>query len=219
MRENEAFFYYSDFFWENKVAVPELYAISPDRKTYLQLDLGNRTLYDLVVEKRNAGLGFDDELEKMYKLAIQGLVRMQKLGALIDFSHAYPREAFDRQSMLWDLNYFKYDFLKLAHIPFDEQLLEDDFQHFADELSACDSNYFLYRDFQSRNLMILAKMVWFIDYQGGRQGSPYYDIASLLYDAKAEIPDEVRQRLAKYFYSLHDNKIAPTYESFQHTLK
>ena len=218
VRENEAFFYYSDFFRKNGINVPEVYAISDDRKTYLQQDLGNRTLYDLVVEKRNAGLGFDAELESVYMRVVAGLVRMQTLGPEMDFSHAYPRAAFDRQSMLWDLNYFKYDFLKLAHIPFDEQLLEDDFQHFADELSACDSNYFLYRDFQSRNLMILAKMVWFIDYQGGRQGSPYYDIASLLYDAKAEIPDEVRQRLAKYFYSLHDNKIAPTYESFQHTL-
>ena len=218
VRENEAFFYYSDFFRKNGIHVPEIYAISQDRKTYIQQDLGNKTLYDLVVEKRNAGLGFDNELEQVYVRVIEELVRMQKLGAEMDFSHAYPRAAFDKQSMLWDLNYFKYDFLKLAHIPFDEQLLEDDFQQFADELAACDSNYFLYRDFQSRNIMFDGGEVFFIDYQGGRRGSLYYDLASLLYDAKAEIPDAVRQRLAEHFRMLHGNRLPKNSDDFRSTL-
>ena len=200
VRENEAFFYYSDFFRKKGVKVPEVYAVSADRKTYLQQDLGNQTLYDLLVAKRTAGQGFDKDAELLYHKVIDGLVAMQDCGKDMDFSYAYPREAFDRQSMLWDLNYFKYDFLKLAHVPFDEQLLENDFQRFADELEACGLSHFLYRDFQSRNMMLCDGEVYFIDYQGGRKGAPYYDLASLLYDAKAEIPDDARERLADYYY-------------------
>lgn len=218
VRENEAFFYYSEFFRKNGINVPQIYAVAPDRKTYLQQDLGNRTLYDLVVEKRNAGRAFDADLEQVYMRVVEGLVRMQTLGSEMDFSHAYPRAAFDRQSMMWDLNYFKYDFLKLAHVPFDEQLLEDDFQHFADQLAACDSNYFLYRDFQSRNIMLNGDEVFFIDYQGGRRGSLYYDLASLLYDAKAEIPDAVRQRLAEHFRVMHGSRLPQNGDDFRSVL-
>ena len=200
VRENEAFFYYSDFFRKKGVKVPEVYAVSSDRKIYLQQDLGNQTLYDLLVAKRTAGQGFDKEAELLYHKVIDGLVAMQDCGKDMDFSYAYPRAAFDRQSMLWDLNYFKYDFLKLAHVPFDEQLLENDFQRFSDELEACGLSHFLYRDFQSRNMMLCNDEVYFIDYQGGRKGAPYYDLASLLYDAKAEIPDDARERLADYYY-------------------
>lgn len=200
VRENEAFFYYSDFFRKNGINVPEVYLISADRTTYLQQDLGDETLYGRLEKKRAGGIVFDEETESLYRRAIDGLVRMQKLGRQMNFSNAYPRAAFDRQSMLWDLNYFKYDFLKLAHVPFDEQSLEDDFQCFADELSDCENSFFLYRDFQSRNIMLCGEKLYFIDYQGGRQGAMYYDLASLLYDAKAEIPEEVRQRLAGYFY-------------------
>ena len=91
--------------------------------------------------------------------------------------------------MTWDLNYFKYNFLKLAHIPFDEQYLENDFQNFITELDSENKDFFLYRDFQSRNIMIVDGEPYFIDYQGGRRGTFHYDLASLLYDAKAEIPD------------------------------
>ena len=200
VRENEAFFYYSDFFRKKGLKVPEVYAVSADSKTYLQQDLGNQTLYDLLVAKRTCGQGFDKDAEQLYHEVIDGLVAMQACGKEMDFSRAYPREAFDRQSMLWDLNYFKYDFLKLAHVPFDEQLLENDFQRFADELEACGLSHFLYRDFQSRNMMLCDGEIYFIDYQGGRKGAPYYDLASLLYDAKAEIPDNARERLADYYY-------------------
>ena len=202
VRENEAFFYYSEFFRENGIHVPEIYLISDDRRTYLQQDLGDTTLYSIVEAKRKDGLGFDEELERLYDSTVKGLVEMQNLGEKMDFGHAYPRAAFDSQSMQWDLNYFKYNFLKLAHVPFDEQLLENDFHTFIGTLSAADTSFFLYRDFQSRNVMVCHGQVYFIDYQGGRRGARYYDLASLLYDAKAEMPDKERDRLTLLYYTL-----------------
>jgi hypothetical protein len=136
----------------------------------------------------------------LYRRVVEVLPRFQvEGGRVIDYSVAYPRDAFDLQSILWDLNYFKYHFLKLAHIPFNEQRLENDFLALARYLLQADTRHFLYRDFQSRNIMMVEDQPFFIDYQGGRRGAPQYDIASLLYDAKAAIPDAMREPILDHY--------------------
>ena len=193
--ENKAFFEYTRFFTTQKLNVPALLAIHEDQKHYLLNDLGKQTLYDKLCEARKENGDFQ-EIMGYYKKVVAALPKFQMTAKKgLDMSVAYPRAAFDRQSMQWDLNYFKYYYLKMVNIPFNEQLLEDDYQRFMDYLLGVDDDYFLYRDFQSRNIMIHQNDVWFIDYQGGRKGALQYDIASLLYDAKADLSPEIRQEL------------------------
>jgi len=198
IKENRAFIEYSRFLKEKKMSVPEIYAVDIDMKHYLLQDLGNETLFDWLSSSRN-GDEIPEPIVSFYKLALSELVKFQIEGKNIDFSVAYPRTKFDKQSMMWDLNYFKYYFLKLAQIHFDEQLLEDDFIHFTDFLLETDTDYFMYRDFQSRNIMVLDNKPYFIDYQGGRKGALQYDLVSLLFDAKADLPNIIRENLFDYY--------------------
>jgi aminoglycoside/choline kinase family phosphotransferase len=217
VRENEAFISFSDFFKAEGVNVPEVYAVANDRKTYLVQYLGDTTLYDwLQNRKAKSSSVFDDETVALYKKVIDNLISLQFAGRGLDFAKAYPREAFDRTSMQWDLNYFKYNFLKPAHIPFDEQLLEDDFGRLLDTLCNVDSSFFLYRDFQSRNIMLSDDGdLYFIDYQGGRRGALHYDLASLLFDAKAEIPHDVKETLLDYYVERLSNFMAVDKDVFK----
>jgi aminoglycoside/choline kinase family phosphotransferase len=197
--ENKAFFEYTRFFAAQQLNVPALLTVHEDQKHYLLNDLGTQTLYDKLCESRKENGDFQEVMD-YYKKVVAALPKFQltaKKG--LDMSVAYPRAAFDRQSMQWDLNYFKYYYLKMVNIPFNEQLLEDDYQRFMDYLLSVDDDYFLYRDFQSRNIMVYRDDVWFIDYQGGRKGALQYDIASLLYDAKADLSPEIRQELLECY--------------------
>lgn len=205
-KENIAFLTFSKHFSEKDIPVPSIYAEGSGGKTYLISDLGETTLFNLVTERRKKTRVFPGSAIKLYKKALEQLPRLQiTASADLNYKVCYPRQAFDRQSMMWDLNYFKYYFLKLARVPFDEQLLENDYQNFCDFLLQADDDYFLYRDFQSRNIMISENQTYFIDYQGGRKGALQYDVASLLYDSKANIPQEIKNLLLRhYLKTLHD---------------
>jgi len=209
VKENEAFLSFSGHFMKNTIPVPQIYAVGDSRTYYLIEDLGDTTLFDFLSKERT-GRDFSDRIVAQYRKVLVQLPRIQVLaGRDIDYSVCYPRAAFDKQSMMWDLNYFKYYFLKLAQIPFDEQALEDDFQVLSDFLLTADHSYFLFRDFQSRNIMLKNNRVYFIDYQGGRKGALQYDLASLLYDGKADIPPPVREELYG-FYLNELQKITPS---------
>ncbi len=198
-KENIAFLTFSRQFHDIGLPVPEIYAEDLDQNIYLEQDLGDVTLFSYLTEIRQQE-GFSDRLIETYRKVVEWLPQFQIRAAReLDFSVCYPRASFDRQSMLWDLNYFKYYFLKLAKIPFDEQSLEDDFQRFTDFLLQADRDFFLYRDFQSRNVMLVDGEPYFIDYQGGRRGALQYDIASLLFDAKADVPQDVRDALLEHY--------------------
>jgi len=194
--ENRAFLAFSRHFRGCGLPVPEIYAADPERGIYLEEDLGDTTLFQLLAAGRT-GDAVSPEALAVYRQAVELLPRFQiQAGRTLDYGPCYPRAAFDRQSMRWDLNYFKYYFLRLAQVPFHEQALEDDFERLCDFLLAADTDYFLYRDFQSRNIMVREGAPWFIDYQGGRRGALPYDLASLLYDAKADLPFPLREELA-----------------------
>ncbi len=195
VKENNAFIEFSKHFRMKGIKVPEIYEYKPLECIYLQEDLGNETLFGFLSAEREKG-GFSDKIKAVYRKVVRELPKIQiTAGIDLDYNFCYPRKAFDRQSMMWDLNYFKYYFLKLAKIPFNEQLLEDDFTTFTDFLLKAENHFFMFRDFQSRNIMLFHDEPWFIDYQGGRQGALQYDLASLLYDAKADIPEQVREEL------------------------
>ena len=201
VKENTAFLSFSNHLYHKGIKVPKIYSVSSDLKKYLLEDLGDTTLFGFLSKTREEE-GFSENIIAEYKKVLTALPKIQIIaGKEIDYSVCYPREAFDKQSMMWDLNYFKYYFLKLAKISFDEQALEDDFQLFSNYLLSASSNYFLYRDFQSRNVMLKDDEVYFIDYQGGRRGALQYDLASLLYDGKADIPESVRQHLYAFYIS------------------
>jgi aminoglycoside/choline kinase family phosphotransferase len=212
VKENTAFLSFTNHFRKKSLPVPEIFAVSSDLKKYLLEDLGNITLFDFLSETRESE-GFSETIVAEYRKVLKVLPKIQIVGGKdMNYSVCYPREAFDKQSMMWDLNYFKYYFLKLAKIAFDEQALEDDFQVFSDFLLSAPSDYFLYRDFQSRNVMLKDGHVHFIDYQGGRRGALQYDLASLLYDGKADIPQEIRTQLFKFYIEELKNYI-PVNES------
>lgn len=181
--------------------MPAIIAVSADKTAYLEEDLGNETLFELLGRTRVSGSrDIPEKARSVYEQVVDLLPQIQiRAGRGIDESVCYPRARFDRQSMLWDLNYFKYYFLKLAQVTFHEQALENDFSVLAEFLLSAPSDAFLYRDFQSRNIMVRDGQPWFIDYQGGRRGAVHYDIASLLVDAKADLPADFREVLLERY--------------------
>ncbi len=191
--ENEAYFSFSRAFADAGINVPQVLAVSADRTCYLIEDLGSEPLYNLVTAANGTP---DEHLKQLYRQALADLARMQVVaGRNIDYSLCIPTAYFDQTAIRWDLNYFKYCFLKNAHIAFDEYRLEQDFNRIIDAVSTIDSQYFMFRDFQSRNIMLKNDELYYIDFQGGKRGPLLYDVASLLYQAKARFSETLRNEL------------------------
>ena len=211
--ENKAFIYMSGFFRGKGISVPEVHFYSDDYSFYLQEDLGDTMLFN-AIEKGRKSCVFDEEERRLLHKTITQLPSIQYAGAEgFEYENCYPQPEFNQRSILWDLNYFKYCFLKATGMEFQEDRLEDDFQKMADVLLRSSSATFMYRDFQSRNVMIKDGEPWLIDFQGGRKGPVYYDVASFLWQAKANYPDSLRQELLKeYIEALR--KYQPVDESY-----
>ncbi len=217
--ENRAFLAFARAFRGIGLPVPEIYGDDREAGVWLEEDLGDTTLFKALTAARltqDAGT-FPPEAEELYRKTLALLPHFQVRGhEVIDYRLAYPRQAFDNRSIRWDLNYFKYHFLKLAHVPFSEQRLEDDFASLMELLLEADADYFLYRDFQSRNVMIRSGEPWFIDFQGGRKGALQYDVASLLFDAKANLPPPLREELLEHYLEALGGLVSVDRERFRH---
>lgn len=240
VEENNAFVYLSQHFAAKGLPVPEVYAVSGDRLRYLQQDLGSRSLFDAIADGRENGGQYSEEEIALIEKTIRQLPRLQVLGAEgLDWNICYPQPSFDKQNVFFDLNYFKYCFLKATGIDFNEIKLEADFRAFADDLTATDSSNtikapvfeasasnsplaatFMYRDFQARNIMLDSDgNPLFIDFQGGRRGPLCYDLASFLWQASARYPSALRSRLIDIYYEeLQKYTAAPSREDFSKQL-
>jgi aminoglycoside/choline kinase family phosphotransferase len=219
IEENRAFYKMAKHFKKQKINVPNVYMHSADWMHYIQEDLGDTLLFN-VIQKGRLTRVFDHDEKKILRKTIQMLPQIQFKGAEgFDFNMCFPQPEFNERSIFWDLNYFKYCFLKSTGIDFQENRLEDDFAEMTKILLRNKTTTFMYRDFQSRNVMIKDGEPYFIDFQGGRKGPFYYDLASFLWQAKANFTDELRKQLINdYVESL--KKITDIFESdFHHQLQ
>ena len=199
--ENHAFCYLARHFHEAGLPVPQVMAESSDGLRYLQTDLGNQSLFDALKGGREAGGRYNARERELLRRTVAALPAMQILGAQgLDFSQCYPQEALDETNVLFDLNYFKYCFLKATGLDFHELKLEASFQLMARDIVSIPGGAFMYRDFQARNVMLDAQgNPYFIDFQGGRRGPIQYDVASFLWQASARYPKKLREELIKVY--------------------
>ena len=193
--ENKAFISMAAHFKSKGIPVPEVYSVSEDGMAYIQEDIGDDTLF-----KKSKG---EDSLQLLCK-AVRLLPDIQFKGAEgFDFTLCHATRKFDRRLVLFDLNYFKYCFLKPSGLEFDEIRLQDDFERLADDLASVPSDTFMYRDFNARNVMVKDGQPYFIDFQGGMQGPIHYDVASFIWHARAGYSQQQKeQMLAEYLDAL-----------------
>jgi aminoglycoside/choline kinase family phosphotransferase len=211
--DNNAFISFSETFNILDFNTPHILSSDLKNHIYLISDLGDQDLFSLV---QNEPSSLSEETKDLYKKSLEHLFKFQTESVKhLDFSKCTPRAKLDKQSLLWDLSYFKYYFLKLKNIHFDEQKLENDFNTFVDYLMQADQDYFVYRDFQSRNIMINNGEPYFIDYQGGRRGPLQYDVASLLFQVRANLSTNDRQELLEYYLNIISQNQNINIQSFQ----
>ena len=194
-RENRAFAAIARQMRGQGLPAPEIYAVSDDGMRYLQEDLGNTSLFGLLMEAQKRG-GYDEAEIALLRSVVRLLPDVQwRTAEGFDFSVCYPSPELNRRGIQWDLHYFKYCFLKATGMEFEEERLEDDFDHLATVLLKDSDQVFMYRDFQSRNVMIRDGQPWFIDFQGGRRGPVEYDLVSFLWQARARFSPALRREL------------------------
>lgn len=197
--ETEAFISFTNHFLKNNFPVPEFYAIDTLSGCYIISDFGDTSLLDIRLQDADK-LTVTAQLETYYKKAITDLIKFQVLANTnFDYSKCFPTQEFGATAIKWDLNYFKYYFLKAFNINFNEELLEKDFDFLTTFLIDVDNQYFMYRDFQARNILVQNDNLYYIDYQGGRKGPLQYDLVSLLYQVKAELPADFRNNMLQHY--------------------
>ena len=222
--ENHAFIYMAEHFLKQGLSVPRVVAVSDDEMCYLQEDLGNTLLFDYIAEGRKTGV-FSAAEKEMLRKTVRGLAKFQVVAAKgFDFKQCYPQPEFNLRSIQWDLNYFKYCFLKATGLDFQEDRLENEFERLAYILLRSEYSAFMYRDFQSRNVMIVKNaegelVPYFIDFQGGRKGPVYYDVASFLWQAKANFHPDLREELVAEYINELQKYMPVDVEAFYDTLK
>ena len=215
--ENEAYISFTSHFLKYNIPVPKIELVSDDHLYYLVEDLGDDSLYNHVISCKGK---LNTEVVELYKKSLSYLISMQvDASKTLDYSVCYPVSKFDADAIQWDLNYFKYSFLMLSGVAYNEFLLEKDFKALKEFLLTVPMDYFMFRDFQSRNILIKNSEPYFIDFQGGRKGPLTYDVASLLYQAKAQIPDETRMKLFNYYYEELNKKQQTDYHDLLHSYK
>ena len=224
--ENHAFLYMAEHFIQKGLNVPKVLKVSDDEMNYVQQDLGNVLLFDYIAEGRKTGV-FSQKEKDMLRKTMRALARFQVLGAEeFDFNQSYPQPEFNLRSILWDLNYFKYCFLKATGLDFQEDKLENEFERLAYILLQSKMTAFMYRDFQSRNVMIVEReengekelVPYFIDFQGGRRGPVFYDVASFLWQAKANYHPDLREELVEEYIDELQQYMTVDREVFYETL-
>lgn len=222
--ENHVFLYMAEHFMQKGLNVPKVLAVSDDEMNYVQQDLGNVLLFDYIAEGRKTGV-FSAKEKDMLRETMRALARFQVIGAEeFDFNQCYPQPEFNLRSILWDLNYFKYCFLKATGLDFQEDKLENEFERLAYILLQNRMNAFMYRDFQSRNVMVCKdadgnEVPYFIDFQGGRRGPVFYDVASFLWQAKANYHPDLREELVEVYLEELQKYMPVDRELFYDTLK
>lgn len=197
IKENETFIEFANHFYAKGLPVPKILAVSKDKSIYIQSDLGSVSLLEVLENEgktEHVFSLFQKSLSALAKLQIQG-------GAGLDYSYCLTSKEFGKHAILTDLLYYKYYFLDALQYPYDKQALINEFELLSDQLASKDLNHFLFRDFQSRNIIVSNDEVYFIDFQGGMQGGLSYDVASLLWQAKAELSNEWKEKLVDYYIS------------------
>jgi aminoglycoside/choline kinase family phosphotransferase len=195
VRENEAFLYFTNQFHGIDAPVPEIYYIHPDKKMYLQEDLGNVSLLN-ELEKH----GENEYVFDLFKKSLNALAHLQILSdKKMDYSMCLTSKEFGSQAIMSDLLYFKYYFLDTLKIPYEKEKLFDDFEALSNYLTHVEFKFFMFRDFQSRNIYVRDNQVFFIDYQGGMKGALHYDAASMLWQARANLSNEWKSKLLEYY--------------------